>query len=321
VTRLTACLIVRQEEATLARCLASLRGTADEIVVVDTGSTDGTVALARGAGARVVEIAWPDDFAKARNVSLAAATGDWILVVDADVELDAASAARLPALLDGATADGFQILVRNLAPPGEIAAWEDMPIVRLFRRREAHRYEGAIHEQVSASIRRAGGRIETADLILVHHGYAQALAQGQDRARRNLAALERAVAASPDDAYVHYQLGATQKAIGAGDAGRAALERAVELDEGQLSPAARAALYLKLGQLALARHDDQAASIYAQGSLELAPGSALALHVLAVALIGLGDRETGREVLMALRGRPELNPAVAGEIDRMIRAL
>jgi Glycosyl transferase family 2 len=309
---LSACLIVRQEEAHLGRCLGSLRGVADDLVVVDTGSTDRTIAIARAHGARVIEIRWPDDFAAARNVSLAAAVGDWILVVDADEELLPGS---LPGALESVAADGLLVKVRNLAPPGEIAAWEETPIVRLFRRDDRVRYEGAIHEQVTPSIVRAGGRIAGSEVVLVHHGYASATAQGESRAARNQRALERALAGAPDDAYLWFQLGATQKALG--QDGRPALEKALALG---LAADTRATAHLKLAQLALGRHDDRTAAAQARAALAIAT-TALGLHVLGVALIGLGELRAGREALVTLRSRADLNPAHRGDLDRLIAAL
>ena len=86
-TRLTVCLIVKNEEKFLGQCLDSVRGLADQIVVVDTGSTDRTVDIAREHGAEVHTFAWCDDFSAARNAALEHATGDWILMLDADEEL------------------------------------------------------------------------------------------------------------------------------------------------------------------------------------------------------------------------------------------
>ena len=82
--RISACYIVRNEAAKLERSLASLEGAVDEIIVVDTGSSDDTVKIAEAHGAQVFHFPWQDDFSAARNVSLSKATGDWILVVDAD---------------------------------------------------------------------------------------------------------------------------------------------------------------------------------------------------------------------------------------------
>jgi glycosyltransferase involved in cell wall biosynthesis len=96
---LTITLIVRNEEATLGRCLDSVRGLADEIVVVDTGSTDGTREIAASYGARLVDFAWCDDFAAARNESLRQATGRWVLWLDADEYFDDRNRAKVKALL------------------------------------------------------------------------------------------------------------------------------------------------------------------------------------------------------------------------------
>src|SRR5438477_6471542 len=99
--RLTVCMIVKNEAANLRRALASVGPVADELVVVDTGSTDDSAAVAAELGARVAHFAWCDDFAAARNAALALASGAWILSLDADEELDPASVAPLRQLVAG----------------------------------------------------------------------------------------------------------------------------------------------------------------------------------------------------------------------------
>ena len=96
---LSLCVIAKDEAAFLQRCLASVAGLVDEIVVVDTGSCDDTPKVARGAGARVFSPPWQDDFSQARNRSLAAARGEWILVLDCDEVLARADHDRLRDLL------------------------------------------------------------------------------------------------------------------------------------------------------------------------------------------------------------------------------
>ncbi len=88
---LSVCMIVRDEEKVLSRCLKSVEGIADELIVVDTGSKDNTITIAKDFDARVFHFEWCDDFAAARNESLKHATGDWILQIDADEELPASS--------------------------------------------------------------------------------------------------------------------------------------------------------------------------------------------------------------------------------------
>ena len=98
--RLSVCMIVKNEERFLGQCLASVKDIADELIVIDTGSTDRTIEIAREHGAQVGHFEWCNDFAAARNVSIAPATGDWILFLDADEELSPAEKQNLPALLD-----------------------------------------------------------------------------------------------------------------------------------------------------------------------------------------------------------------------------
>ena len=113
---LSLCLIVRDEAERIGRCLDAALPIADEIVVVDTGSTDGTAAIAEAKGARVVPFVWIDDFAAARNAALDAARGDWILMLDADEVLERPRPARLRTLLAEARDPAFTVDIgRDLA--------------------------------------------------------------------------------------------------------------------------------------------------------------------------------------------------------------
>jgi tetratricopeptide (TPR) repeat protein len=323
--RLSICMIVRDEAADLPRCLASLAGVADELVVVDTGSLDATPDLAAAAGARVIRIAWPRDFAAARNVSLDAATGDWCVVIDADEELSPAMRAALRETI--ARVDegvmGLTIRQRNLSAPGELTAWEDLPLVRVFRRLPVIRYEGRIHEQITPSIVRAGGEIGSADLYLLHHGYARATAQGGlSRARRNLALIEDALRETPDDAYLWYQLGATQKALGDPAAGEA-LTRALALDAQSkaLSRETEAAARMKLAQLALARGDDRAAVDEARRCLARQPDNVTALQAMVVGCVSLGQLSDAIAACQRLLACANVAAPVRRDLENLLRML
>jgi tetratricopeptide (TPR) repeat protein len=320
------CMIVRDEERDLPRCLASLAGLADELVVVDTGSIDRTPELAAAAGARVVRIAWPNDFAAARNVAIDAATGDWILVLDADEELPPATRDALRGEIADADAlglAGLSLVQRNLSPPGDVTTYQDLPIVRLFRRAPHVRYEGRIHEQVSPSIVRAGGALGASDLHFVHHGYATELAQGHSRAHRNLALLEAATRDAPDDAYLAFQLGATQKAVG-DPAAEATLERALVLQARtrDLSPSAEADARMKLAQLLLARGSDAAAHAEAGRCLAIDPRNVVALQMTIVASVALerfGDAAIACRALLACANVAEATRTDTAQLLAMLR--
>ena len=326
--RLSVCMIVRDEAADLPRCLASLAGAGDELVVVDTGSRDATPELAVAAGARLIRRAWQRDFAAARNASVEAATGDWCVVIDADEEMPPPVRAVLRATVERADAAGvmgLSVVQRNLSAPGELTAWEDLPLVRVFRRAPGVRYEGRIHEQVTPSIVRAGGRIGATDLYLLHHGYARSTAQGgPPRAHRNLALIEDALRETPGDAYLLYQLGATRKAIG-DPAAAEALELALAIDARAavkaLSPEAEAAARMKLAQLALARGDDRAAVDEARRCLALQPDNVTALQGLVVGCVTLGRLPEAIDACRRLLACRNVAGPVRNDLDKLLRVM
>jgi len=291
-TTLSVCLIARNEARTIARALDSVSEVASQRIVVDTGSTDGTPEAAREAGAEVHAFPWVDDFSAARNASLAHATGDWILVLDADEWLAPESIKPLRRCLGDARTDAWRVLQRNLQPPGELLRWEDTPVTRLFRHRPQYRYTGRIHEQVAPAIQAAGGRVAESAIVLMHDGYQQTDVQGGiDRRRRNLALLERAAATSPDDAYLLLQLGVTLKSVGRTEDAEETLRRAwaMETQTPSLGRALRETLHTRLSQLALGRKDATEALRHADAALQFAEDNAIALQVQALARLETGD--------------------------------
>lgn len=229
--RVSLCLIARDEAGRLERCLTSLRGVADELVVLDTGSRDGTPELAARLGARVERFAWCDDFAAARNACLGHARGDWALVLDADEWLstpaDEARAA-LEAFAREHPGRVGRLWIENLE---DGAVQTRARLARFVPLDGAHRYAGRVHEQLA----RDGGPVAAADLglVLAHDGYARAALQDGRKLERNTRLLERAVDDTPDDGYLWYQLGRTRALAGDPVAALEALEGALSLcDDG-----------------------------------------------------------------------------------------
>lgn len=146
MTDLTLCMIVRNEERALQKCLDSVRELAPEIVIVDTGSTDGTLPIARRNNAKISSFDFTNvDFAAARNHSLAQATRRWILVLDADETLDPASIPIIRDLLHSDPA-GYFVARRNYASDTE--GFTTDHVVRLFPNQPDYRYRGRVHETV-----------------------------------------------------------------------------------------------------------------------------------------------------------------------------
>ena len=205
--RLSLSMIVKDEEEFIGGCLESVRGIVDEIVVVDTGSTDKTIEIARNAGAQVLQENWNGDFACARNRSLEACTGRWVLYLDADERLVAGQKEKILGLLAVPKVDAYQILVRSaLSLKGGKRAVQVMPYPRLFRRKEGVRFERPVHEQIAPSILRRGGKIVPADVVIEHLGYDQGFDVLKQKVLRNLGTLLALAEQNAGDWYSRFQL-------------------------------------------------------------------------------------------------------------------
>ncbi|MCL4423913.1 MAG: glycosyltransferase [Firmicutes bacterium] len=204
---LSLCMIVKDEEENLPRCLASVQGVVDEIIVVDTGSSDRTVEIARSYGARVFYHPWSGNFSEARNVSLEKARGRWILFLDADEELVKEDGPKLRALLEGTDKDGF--LLRETNYIGEKAGLEAVlhPAFRLFRNHPKHRFRGAVHEQILSAVQEKGGQVGSAPIRLNHYGYLSQPTIDKNKIQRNLEIILRTVEKNPKDSFMRFNLG------------------------------------------------------------------------------------------------------------------
>lgn len=225
--RLTLCVIAKNEEAMLGPCLASVRGLVDTIVVVDTGSTDRTVEIAREHGATVVHHEWSDDFAAARNAALAHVSSGFVLVLDADERLGpgARTAIRkalrhddfdcgLLALHDAATLDASpEDIVSGRARRGD-----PVLLPRLLRRTPDLEWEGIVHEQVTSWAQR-NRRIVEVRAAIVHFGAVPSLREARAKNERNLRLLERRVEREPKNptarAYLARERERTGDSVGA----------------------------------------------------------------------------------------------------------
>jgi glycosyltransferase involved in cell wall biosynthesis/Tfp pilus assembly protein PilF len=227
--RVSLCMIVKDEEAALGACLASVADLVDEMIVVDTGSTDGTRHVAEQEGARVVDFAWVDDFSAARNASIDRASGDWIFWLDADERLDGPNRETLRAVIAGLAQENAAYLMRQLSttddPHGSQVAVDQ---VRLFRRDPALRWEYRVHEQILLSIRRAGHDLRRTEVVIRHFGY-QSPGSSERKLRRNLALLQRQDAERPDEAITLYHLGLATQRLGRAPEALAVLRRSLEL--------------------------------------------------------------------------------------------
>ncbi len=205
--KLTLAMIVRDEEANLPGLLESARGLWDELVAVDTGSKDGTVALLERAGAKVLHHAWSDDFAAARNVGLEAATGDWIVVLDADERPSPELVAAIRGLLHRKDAGAATV---NLVNPLQNGHVRETPLLRAFRNDDTIRFRFAIHEDVTESVAQYLARTKTQLVSLpgtvLHLGYQRTVARQRNKRERDERLLRAQVGAHPSDLYSWFKL-------------------------------------------------------------------------------------------------------------------
>jgi len=217
-------MIVKNEEKYLDRCLKSAAHMVDEIVVVDTGSTDRTVEIASGYGARIYHFEWVDDFAAARNYSLEHVTGDWVLVLDADQYFVEDFFAAIKEFTKSNTKRaGLIEITSKYEQDGQILHSIDY-MARLFPR--GAKFEGRIHEQLIPLMPTV-----VTGLQLMHDGYFQT-----DKGARNIPLLLKALEEQPDDAYLNFQLGKQYRGEDEFDLAQQYMEKAYRLLQGSKPP-------------------------------------------------------------------------------------
>jgi hypothetical protein len=237
-------LITKNESIHIYDCISSLKDWVDELVVVDTGSTDDTPELARELGARVLHHSWQDDFSAARNAAVEAATGDWVLVLDADERLAPGAGPLIREAIQRADTDAFLLPLHQAsdetASPeavlsGRARLHEPTLLYRLLRRTPDLRWRGIIHEGVDHWLAPRLHRVRALEAAIVHYGAVPALRQRLGKDERNLRLLRRRCALDPDDiagrAYLAGHLAAAGDQEGAERAlgeGWGALERAMQ---------------------------------------------------------------------------------------------
>jgi len=200
------CLIVRNEEKCLARCLESFRGVVDEICILDTGSTDQTVEIAGIFGAKLKFFEWNDNFSEARNRNLEMATMDWIMVADADEYLRREDMQTLRQALKLKQYDGFLIKTLNFNQEGSQQHIVNLN-QRIFKNNGNFHYQGRIHEQVVCiDPAKKGEGFVAIDVGFYHTGYLRSEREEKQKNQRNLAILRKAAEEEPETMFSLFNL-------------------------------------------------------------------------------------------------------------------
>ncbi len=236
---LSVCLIVKNEEALLADCLASIDDVADQLIVLDTGSTDRTLEIAQSFDAEIHHFTWCNDFSAARNESIKYATGDWILWIDADERLTPESIPPLRKLLKPEPKPViYKIRIKNLKEDGKSFTLSNAH--RLFTNYRKIQFSGKIHEQVSPSAKQVGAVERDCNIQLDHLGYSFTGEQKLSKQTRNRTILEDEARTHPQSAYAHLTLAHNYKEAGELEKAEQHYQEAIALK--QLDPAMTASL-------------------------------------------------------------------------------
>jgi tetratricopeptide (TPR) repeat protein len=307
---LSVSLIVRNEADRLEACLASVAGFADEVVVLDTGSDDDTVAVARRCGAEVHALPWPGDFAPARNHALTLVRGEWVLVLDADERLRPEAREPLRRLMAEPDALVVNLLRRELGATQSPFS----SVSRLFRRHPALRWSRAYHATIDDSVAELLSReprwrlLSCAEPALLHEGYRpERLADGAKAARLRQA-MEAELRQRPGDPYACAKLGALEVSEGNPGRGIDLLEQGLDRCGADAAPV-RYELLLHLAIALAADQPARAAALYREAlDLPLDPRLQLAarLNLAALLLKGGNPEEAARHARGTVRLAPDL---------------
>jgi tetratricopeptide (TPR) repeat protein len=313
--RLSATMIVRDEERFLDGCLRSIVDHVDEIVVVDTGSRDRTLDIAKQYDAHIVERAWVDDFAAARNWALDAATGEWVLYIDADERLSVPDGVDVRAMVGDTGTVAYSLLFQprvNFTPYREL---------RIFRNDPRIRFEGVIHESMHPALERVrkedGLAIKDSPLRITHLGYEGDVSR---KHKRNLPLLKEAVREQPRRIYLWQQVGEIHAAAGERDEAVAAFRQAAAIARSEKNQKQLADASLGFHTLAMflaAAGDDPMPAL--EEGLEIYPGHRALQFLKAKALVAADRYEEALGILGRLLredGETFYDPLVA--YDRRI---
>lgn len=215
---ISVCIIAKNEEKHIDECFSRLIPYGFEIVLVDTGSTDRTVPLAKQYTDRIYHFDWCSDFSAAKNYAMEKASYDWILSIDCDEYIESIDLPLLTAHMKSHLTDAGRILIRNRFTENGQTAYEQVRVSRFVNRRYYH-FEGAVHEQlvpVTASDRDSSDTVKyvySAPVTVLHVGYDGSEEEMQEKSRRNIALLEKELKMQGADPYIYYQLGQSYRKL------------------------------------------------------------------------------------------------------------
>lgn len=206
-TTLSLCMIVKNEEKYIDKSINSVKDIVDEIIIVDTGSTDSTLDILKNYNVKLYNYKWENDFASARNYAINKAKSNWIIFLDADEILDQSSKNTLIKYIESTPFDGCHFVIYNYRSENQ----NDFTIhyaFRLFRNNKGYHYKGKIHEQIfNDNYKNITSKFSNEEIILHHYGYSIEILQKKDKRSRNIPILLDSLKDNPEDSFNLFNLG------------------------------------------------------------------------------------------------------------------
>lgn len=209
------CMIVKNEEKYLAKCLNSVKDIVDEIVIVDTGSKDKTVKIAETFGAKIYYFQWTNNFSEARNESLKYATKDWILIMDADDEFCIEDKDKFKELINNLSDENSLYYFETLNYCGNFVDSNNISInlnPRLFKNNHGFYYKGEVHNQLLNSSFKV--KDTNYPIRIYHYGYLDESIKSKNKRNRNIELLKEQLRKNPNDNYANFNIGNEHFALG-----------------------------------------------------------------------------------------------------------
>lgn len=292
---ITLSMIVKNEEKMIRGCLESAKRVVDEIVIVDTGSTDSTIEIAKEFGAKIYHFDWINDFAAARNESLKHSNGKWILYLDADERISQFEVDKFRKSLSEVSEDTGGLICTIESPHANLTGGESDvhrgSYPRMFRNLgvDKVRFQGRVHEQISPSLKENNLQLMQSDIIIYHLGYDQSREIMEGKIERNYRMLLQHVREEPTNGYAWYQLGQTLGHMNLKKEAEETIKFALKC--GNLSPMIEASASASLAQFTGNDKRFEEALSWADRSLKLTPNSLYAMNLRAYSLLHLGKFE------------------------------
>jgi tetratricopeptide (TPR) repeat protein len=229
MNELTLCLMVKDEERYLEACLESVHRFVDDMVIIDTGSSDSTIDIAKKYTDNVSSVAFNGDFSAIRNMAIDKATSSWILFIDADEEFELEEVKKIRNLIKNAPEEvaAYKFLRYNFFSTG---GWYSGSVLKLFRNHPLIRYRKRVNESVQMSIEDLGLSIKEAPVTLNHFGHCRSVQERDAKSYKYMKLMEEQLEETKGDAVLQGYIGLIARTVGQFDKALSCTEKALELN-------------------------------------------------------------------------------------------